>query len=765
MQVIKSLKKFAALGTGAVMLGATITGALAADLGDYPAPFVVDGVYDDSNVFVYGDQALADDTAAMLDIAASLQFMAKTAVTDSGSTVTVSGGKADQIPLGQGFSNSTFFDKTLQDDDVSTLFDGAINFAGTEYDTSEELQMCDQTEPFVATSLMTDDDYKRDVFLELGKDKVRYAYSFDESILLNSTTSSNPIEIDFLGKTLKITSISADTSFTATVGEEFTLNAGDSVTVEGKTVVLENVGSSSATISVDGVSKNINEGSTSTVNGIEIYVDSTISRTALDESSAIIVAGLQATETYTDGDAYVGEDTDDPDWVWDIRALNGASGTSAYSDCSSGATDKFILRIENDFDMNDDSDNPTAVGECVNLPNDFLSICIDSLTVADDDYKEVVMEYKSDADLSDANCPNTDIDSSVPALYLSTTASEGFDLRAYTASNNVTANVSSNIKAEEVWLLSDDDDCANSYGSNATTANPAISVFYKALDSPRKVKFFGSFINNHPTNGTTEAVDMTLLRLNIGNTKDDNVKLRVPIVSAASANHTLEWHFVADTTTDLIGSAEDLWSQWDFNANGQFAALGDTLTTEEGEELQWVPGSGRSWTRTNIGTKDEDHRIAYGVIIVDPKGSSSSDKVKMLVPGDQVMANIVVKGESATVSGGSTTYVPTKISPVYMKASEVVDPTMYNLIVVGGPCANSLAASVFDMSCDGWSYAEGEAVVKLVDNGEKVAMLVAGTTALDTQRAGKAIADSSSYAFSGSENMVKGATLQDITVE
>ncbi|MBU2589311.1 MAG: hypothetical protein KKB39_00950 [Nanoarchaeota archaeon] len=759
MQVLKNLKKIAALGTGAVMLGATLTGALAADLGDYPAPFVVNGVYDDSNVFVYGNQALADDTAAMMDISSSFQFLAKTPVVSAGTTVSVTGGKTEQVPLGQGFSNSTYFDTTLQDDDISTLFDGAVNFQGTEYDTSEELQMCDRTEPFVATSLMTDDDYKRDVFLEMGKDKVRYAYRFDETILLNATTAANPLEIDFLGKTLKITSISADTSFTARVGDEFTLNAGDSVTVVGKTVTLENVGSSNAQISVDGVSKSISEGSTSTVNGVEITVDSVISRNELAESSAIIIAGLQATETYTDGDAYVGEDTDDPDWVWDVRALNGAAGISGYEDC--GGTEKFVLRVENDFDMNDDSDNPTAVGGCIDLPNGFLSICIDSLTAVDADAKEVTMEFKSDADLSDANCPNTAADTSAPALYLYNAGSEGFDLRAFTNSSAVFANVSSNVKAQEVWLFSDDIDCGNALvnGTGASVNEPVISVFYKALDSPRKVKYFGALV----TNATN--IDTAILRLNIGNTKDSNAILGLPLASPSAANHTLEWKFVADTLTDLIGSEESIWSHWDFNSNGQFAALGDTLTTEEGEELQWVPGAGRSWTLTNIGTKDEDHRTAYGVVIVDPKGSSSSDKVKMLVPTDQVMANVVIKGSSATVTSGSTSYVPTKISPVYMKASEVSDPTMFNLIVVGGPCANSLAASVFDMSCDGWSLAEGEAVVKLVDNGNKVAMLVAGTTALDTQRAGKAVASSENYAFSGSEKMVKGATLQDITVE
>ncbi|MEK6816412.1 MAG: hypothetical protein AABY09_02270, partial [Nanoarchaeota archaeon] len=80
------------------------------------------------------------------------------------------------------------------------------------------------------------------------------------------------------------------------------------------------------------------------------------------------------------------------------------------------------------------------------------------------------------------------------------------------------------------------------------------------------------------------------------------------------------------------------------------------------------------------------------------------------------------------------------------------------------PCANSLAETVFGVTCDGWSYKEGEALVKVAANGEKVAMLVAGTTALDTRRAAKAVANYATYALSGTEVVVKGTTLEDISV-
>ncbi|MFH0752311.1 MAG: S-layer protein, partial [archaeon] len=79
--VLKTIKKIAALSTGVAMLGATLTGAMALDLKDYPSPFVADGVYDDANAFVVGKDAMAADTLAALDIAANLQYMSKTAVT------------------------------------------------------------------------------------------------------------------------------------------------------------------------------------------------------------------------------------------------------------------------------------------------------------------------------------------------------------------------------------------------------------------------------------------------------------------------------------------------------------------------------------------------------------------------------------------------------------------------------------------------------------------------------------------------------------
>ncbi len=72
MKVRKAINKVAALGIGVSMVGATLLSAMAADLADYPAPFVTDGQF--NAVIVVGDKAAAEDVIGAVDIGTSLQF-------------------------------------------------------------------------------------------------------------------------------------------------------------------------------------------------------------------------------------------------------------------------------------------------------------------------------------------------------------------------------------------------------------------------------------------------------------------------------------------------------------------------------------------------------------------------------------------------------------------------------------------------------------------------------------------------------------------
>ena len=45
-----------------------------------------------------------------------------------------------------------------------------------------------------------------------------------------------------------------------------------------------------------------------------------------DTSKAIVRIGEEISETFSDGDEYIGEDEDDALWVWDLSSLGDADG-------------------------------------------------------------------------------------------------------------------------------------------------------------------------------------------------------------------------------------------------------------------------------------------------------------------------------------------------------------------------------------------------------------------------------------------------------
>src|SRR3989338_2121181 len=89
MEFKKTIRKIAALSTGALMLGTTLSGAMAADLAQYPSQFIKDGKF--AGVLVVGDKAAAEDVIGVSDIAVSLQFAATKPAGSGVGTVGVEG--------------------------------------------------------------------------------------------------------------------------------------------------------------------------------------------------------------------------------------------------------------------------------------------------------------------------------------------------------------------------------------------------------------------------------------------------------------------------------------------------------------------------------------------------------------------------------------------------------------------------------------------------------------------------------------------------
>ncbi len=757
MQKIKSIiKKIGAISIGAAMLGSTMTGALAASLADYPTPFVDLSVKKYDFLVVVGSGATGEgaaaDTIGATSVISGLSA-AKVPGTSSGGTVSVSGGVSEDIPIGTNIAATNQVDKTLDDSDLSNFMDGTISFQGSDYDVSENLQLSvfGSRNTSVQTGIIgpyPDDDYKDGIVLVTSADAIKYYYTFDESIQVNKTKSSDPLEIKFLGKTLKVTSVDTSSKFTANVGAEYYLTIGDTITVNGKEVKLVDVGSGgNIIVTVGGVQDVVSADSTKTINGLEVKNDDTFYTDTKTERSAWLVVGADATESYLDGDAYVGEDEDDPEWVWDIGNLNTIGSTSLSNSLTAevnASNSGPFIGVELDWDYRDSGDaEALEVGDCVSLPNNYASVCMDSLTVSDDDYMKLTFELAESQSLGESKLPG--LPTTVDTINVKAGDSDGIKL-LQSALSNLTKDKST----QEVWI----------YSSNSSTN----AVFYKDKDNSNKKTYAGN------VSGTGDGLFAQLV---LGDTKDTNLQLNLSgspgsnaPVSTGGQLVVLGIESIGDSTTDLISGTDHLYTYW-MNASDGMQSLGVTKSSEEASETVWgYTSPGTSFT--NIGTKDEDHRTRYGIIVKDPKSGGASDRVEFMIPGDQVQANVVVKGGvgglSGTVSTGQALSTFAGAAPDAVLDTEVTNTADHNLILVGGPAVNRLSAQFLGLTYPAYGAASGlspgEAILSYKANGEKAALIVAGWEAADTRRASTVLKNFDAYKsqFTGTEVKVTGTS-------
>jgi hypothetical protein len=101
-------------------------------------------------------------------------------------------------------------------------------------------------------------------------------------------------------------------------------------------------------------------------------------------------------------------------------------------------------------------------------------------------------------------------------------------------------------------------------------------------------------------------------------------------------------------------------------------------------------------------------------------------------------------------------------------ASEISDVNDQNMIVVGGPCANPIAAQLLGYPSDcTQGFTKGRAVIMLFENRKSNSIIVAGANSWDTRRACRVLADFMVYKdkFEGKEIEVTGTSFTDMTIK
>jgi len=163
-----------------------------------------------------------------------------------------------------------------------------------------------------------------------------------------------------------------------------------------------------------------------------------------------------------------------------------------------------------------------------------------------------------------------------------------------------------------------------------------------------------------------------------------------------------------------------------------------------------------------------DGDVAYGytsmggkITYTSPSGSPNTFTYDY--PKKQRLPQLYITSKAITsLPGGKLVHVT--IFDATRLDNEIADTKAQNLIVIGGPCINSIAAEVLGNKVDCLEgFTPGKARIKLFENNGKLVLLVAGYGKNETRLASKVIA----YRWaelSGKEVEITGTTYSDAVI-
>ncbi len=197
-------------------------------------------------------------------------------------------------------------------------------------------------------------------------------------------------------------------------------------------------------------------------------------------------------------------------------------------------------------------------------------------------------------------------------------------------------------------------------------------------------------------------------------------------------DNSIEWNSSAIT---LLGSAHGwgLYDESDENDDFQkFYTKKGTLITYDREDQQSL-------------TIEHPYDTAYAKVYISPTEASTAE----------------------TSSNVATMIIPISVSAVKLD-TEVSSVTNKNIVAVGGPCANSVVAELMDNPADcstALGIESGQALIKLFENGDYVALVVAGQDAMDTRLAAQIVSNWEDYSLTGDEMVATTVSESSLSVE
>ena len=684
MQEIKNKIKVAvAAGLSALTLGATMAGALAANLGNLPSPFVVNNNM--AGQIVVGANAAVPDVIAAAQISAALgQYMVSASSSGGSSSSTTAFVEdysiaenniakkltAATYPALLGFKEVSFtgadssshtvqYAETLEIDGVAVKKGASFSTSSDHYSTTAKL------------------------YLEVeSDDTLGYYVDFKNTEINNNTISTDKsVKVEFLGDLLEITKVESG-KITVRTGSKYVAQPGETVVWGTSNIVVSSVyqtgaNSYGAIFNIDGTSVSIDAGSKDKIGAVEINVAKINVPWDASAGQPIVefYVGSETGKAYTHGDAYIGEDTSHPAWKWYINTTT--SGADLYLNKIG-----VVATAKNSLTSTYTEQKPIAEGTSLEFPGSMgLALSLVGTTVSDK------LTYNVEASSQDV---------------------------LVTSSSSVGINDGSNYINKLTFRFSNSDETDMRNVSIGYTDPVTNDMEWTAVKADSAENETVNWLNWYFTVGDSEN------------------SVRIGLVSK---NATVEGNTDDYFTAMLFNISHDLGvevARVNLTKISRNMYLGDDTASDGGELI---------FDEEAIGTYKYDLLSNYGVVFKSGDGSTS---VQMLVPRSQNKVKVLLGKEGASVSTGDVSYTYVALnSEVAVLDSEA--NTNVPLIIVGGPYANTLAAGLVS-TADAETFfgysattGTGKGVVKLYDSSETTwgvdAMLVAGWAAKDTRAA------------------------------
>ena len=766
----KTIKKIIALSVGATMVGATLLGAMAQyDLGDYPAPFLIEGEFDAYTVV--GADADPADILGLGAVTGAMGGEAQTCVAGETETVSVDEGVMVEAPgedLNYGEDINDIIDEGFDGEDLD-LFE-TLSYKESKGNTNNDVEYDQEMDFTAGTATIVfepnteDDNEPVGSYLKIDKNEVLYTYTLDFAD-----------EVEYDGGVAADTDEDFEGSYITIQGTKYSIVDADSAGGGNLTDLTLISGTQEATMGEY-------ETETITLDDVEYEVEVII---IADETPSVkFVINGETTDELLEGDTYELEDGTEIG-IREIMPNEGSEAVGADQvtfymgawklELESGEEVKINGETNDDYEII--STFTTAVNELAQIdftvePNDniFLGVGEELVDPLFDQWKLVF----------------TGLEKSVETIEFSTTDTQG-DI---TFLNNNGKEVSLPFVADGTGNLTwgDDDDLAQlgfdgaqptgmAYGdgdlcTGAANADECDDFLFLVTSAGGEVALF-------EISGIEETLTVCDLK-DITNDKTysdetcaggiiDTTLGDIRITINGGANR------VTFTDIELSGTGEFETSKEGTVTLGSGTAF-VTFNLEDDEPLDDQTISLGLDTTNDIEINDTDSVTLHD----EEEGSDwqqgiddgnwgtwfkfdSDGKQDLTIeyPDEQVIADVYVAPTGArTTTTGAEVCSPATIDWVTANKmdTDLASYTAYNLIVVGGPAVNRAAAALLGLTYPTYGaeqdvIPENGAVLKLMPNGEKWALIAAGWEAGNTRQATSVLADHADYATELDGNM------------